>query len=211
MKSEVDKVIERLLHADDDFLIEVGRLTLLFSRIEDDLVESIVFLASTTNNEQIKSEATRKRIAQLRLLEKRDFLKRVVADVGRFYDVDHTRVIKVLDELGNLNRLRRSIVHGFIRWSVADEQPVFVDSHSHSVPGWPRNVAETNVKVISWLQDLWREQGVLCRSVMLAYDRLADQLLNRPNLPPQFRELFESLKRKAADVLEKPDAEPEQS
>ena len=64
---------------------------------------------------------------ELRLREKRNLVKTMVGELSRFYAVDAARVLQHLDELGNLNRVRRTIVHGFIRWSSDKQQAVFLD------------------------------------------------------------------------------------
>ena len=197
----VDQVVAEILHAEDGFLSEIGRLTLLFSRIEDLLIHHAVELAQIGSNKELQEVAVSTGIAQLRMLEKRDFLKRVVAEIGRFYDVDHSRVCKVLDELGNLNRLRRTVVHGWIRWSVADQMPILVDSHGQSVPAWPTDLAGLNLKVLNWISRYCTEQRILGRDVLRAYNALADKLLRKPRVPPELQVLIRKLKTDFADDL----------
>jgi hypothetical protein len=74
MQTQNDRVIAEILHAEDVFLIEVGRLTLLFSRIEDCLVNDARLLASLSEDEELKEEAEAPALLHLRVLEKRDFL-----------------------------------------------------------------------------------------------------------------------------------------
>ncbi len=127
MISDADRVIGEILRADDLFLSEIGRLTLAFSFIEESLASNAVDLLQIMSDNEM-SETAVKKITQLRILEKRDFLKKVYGDLSRFYDIDHGRIGKILDELGNINRLRRAVVHGWIRWSTARENPVLIDS-----------------------------------------------------------------------------------
>jgi hypothetical protein len=194
MQTDADRVISDILHADERLLTEIGRLTLLFSRIEDYLVHHAVELAQIGNDKELQQAATATRLAQLRTLEKRDFLKRVVAEIGRFYRVDHSRVCRNLDEFGNINRLRRSVVHGWIRWSELDKKPVLVDSHDQSVPAWPRDVADLNLKVLQWLQSYHSGLGALMLDVQRAYEAFAGTLLQRANLPPAVKVFLERLK-----------------
>ena len=112
----------------DDWPIELGRLTLLFARIEEALAGAAVELGEISSNDDPPPRSGRPEVMQLRLLDKRNLLKTVVVEMSRFYDVDSTRVPQLLDQLGGLNRFRRIIVHGFIRWSASERRPVFVDS-----------------------------------------------------------------------------------
>jgi hypothetical protein len=66
MKMHADRVIADILHAEDRFLIEVGRLTLLFSRIEDCLVDDARQLAELSEDEKLKEEAAAPAIVSLR-------------------------------------------------------------------------------------------------------------------------------------------------
>ena len=134
------------------------------------------------------------------MLEKRDFLKRIIAEIGRFYHIDHSRACKVLDELGDINRLRRSIVHGWVRWSMSEKKPVLVDSHGHSVPAWPTDVADLNLKVLNWLERYCAEQLSLVRDVLRAYNSSADRLLRRPNVPLAIQGLLRKVKTDPADL-----------
>ena len=54
MQTHADRVVAEILHAEDDFLIEIGRLTLLFSRIEDCLVNDARQLAPLSEDERLK-------------------------------------------------------------------------------------------------------------------------------------------------------------
>lgn len=199
MENNADQVVAAILRSDDRFLIEVGRLTLLFSRIEDSLVHDTLELVKCCS-EKMQEAAVSPTIVQLRILEKRDLLKRVVADVCCFYDVDHTALGKILDELSNINRLRRAIVHGWIRWSVADERPILVDSHGRSVPAWPADVANLNLKVLDWLQRYYAELRALMQDVLNAYDTLADKLLKHSKAFPEVQALFRKLKTDFAEL-----------
>jgi hypothetical protein len=171
MQTQKDRVIGEILRAEDLFLIEVGRLTLLFSRIEDCLVNDARLLASLSEDKELKREAWAPILPQLRLLEKRDFLKRVYADVARYHTVDQRRLDGILDELGNINRLRRTIVHGWIRWSEGEQQPVLVDGRGQSVRAWPEDVLNINMKVLAWFPDsIWATRS-LCAPLKRARRR----------------------------------------
>jgi hypothetical protein len=194
VQNDPDLVIAQILHADDDFLAEVGRLTLLFSRIEDCLAHDALELLVFSSDKAQESSASTS-VEQLRIMEKRDLLKRVAAEIGRFYGVDHSRLTKVLDELGNINRLRRTIVHGWIRWSVSDEGPVLVDSHGQSVPAWPADVLDLNLKLLDWIRKYYAEQLALMEGVLSAYDAKAEKLLQHSKAPPHIQALLRNLKR----------------
>lgn len=200
MQTHNDHVIAEILHAEDLFLIEVGRLTLLFSRIEDCLVNDARLLASLSEAEELKEEAAAPALLHLRVLEKRDFLKRVYADIARYYGVDHRRLDSILDELGNVNRLRRTIVHGWIRWSEVEQRPVLVDSRGQSVPAWPQDVLDINMKVLAWYQIYYEEQRAVMGAVMDAYKGLAERLAAHPNLPPAVQELITHIKARAGET-----------
>ena len=119
MQNDADLSVAQILQAEESFLIEIGRLTMLFGRIEDALVHDAAEFAQIGNDKTLQEASVSPKLLQSRILEKREFLKRVTTEIGRFYDVDCKGVYAVLDELGNINKLRRSIVHGWIRWSVA--------------------------------------------------------------------------------------------
>ncbi len=193
MQTDADRVVAAILHADDLFLIEVGRLTLLFSRIEDCPANDYRHLAMLSGDEKLKEEAAGPALLHLRILEKRDFLKRVYADIAGYHGVDHGRLASVLGELGNINRLRRTIVHGWIRWSDAAQQPVFIDGRGQSVPAWPNDVLDINMKVLAWLQNYYQEQRAVMCAVMDAYKQFTEQLSARPNLPSAIRDLISKL------------------
>ncbi len=198
MENDTDRIVAGILRADDLFLMEVGRLTLLFSSIEDRLVndaQDLLELISNSNKEMYKDAVSN--MAKLRMLEKRDLLTRLCGEIGRFYQVDHSRVAGILAELGNLNRFRRAAVHGSIRWLAREQKPAFVDSHGHSFPAWPHEVADLNLKVLNWVKEYCSEQAALMRSVMRAYAALADRLLRRPTLPASIQELLQELKARA--------------
>jgi len=194
MRNDVDRAIERILHANDQFLVEIGRLVLVFSSIEDCLVQDALELVRLTSDQKLRELAVRTKIEGLRIQDKRDFLKRVAAEIGRFYDVDHSRFSRVLDEFGSINRLRRSVVHGWIRWSMTDEKPILVDSHGDSVPAWPTDVLDLNLKVLNWQKRCRAEQLGLMRNVLRAYEAFADRFLRQPGTPPELRALFTKLK-----------------
>jgi hypothetical protein len=193
MEHDADRVVAEILHADEGFLVEIGRLTLLFSRIEDRLVHDTLELAKVSS-EKAEQNTAPKTVAQLRILEKRDLLKRAVGEIGRYYSVDHSRLDRILDELSNINRIRRTVVHGWIRWSAADERPILVDSRGQSVPAWPANVADLNLKVLDWLKRYYTEQHALMRQVLDTYDALADRLLRHPKATPAIQALVRKLK-----------------
>jgi hypothetical protein len=174
-------------------LAAIGRLTLLFSGIEDQLVHDALELAQISReseSQQVSDSALR----QLRILEKRDFLKRVIAEIGGFYEVDCRRVHQILDKLGNINSLRRSVVHGWIRWSPADKKPVLIDSHGRALPAWPHDVLGLNIQVLNWRETYSKSQEALMREILRAYNRFADRLLQRPGLPPALIPLMARLK-----------------
>ena len=177
--TEADVVVASILHADDDFLIEVGRLTLLFARVEDALAQGAIQLAELAFNGEPQTQAEQQKVMHLRLLDKRNLLKARVAEAGRFYDVDCTRVLQILDDLGNLNKLRRTIIHGFVRWSSCDKRPVFLDSHGSTASAWPWDVLDVNQKVLAWFLDYCNELHGFLRAVMEAIDHFAERLLNR--------------------------------
>jgi len=198
MANDADRVVSDILRADDCFLGEVGRLTLLFNDIEDRLAHDVLDLLQVMGRGDVEGNSLLE-VQQLRMLEKRDFLKQVCADISHFYSVDHNRVVKILDELGSINRLRRAVVHGWIRWSAADEKPVFVDSHGQSISAWPNDLAGLNLKVLSWIREYYSEQAALLRAVLHAYETFADRLLGYPKLSPEIQALLGQLKAKAAD------------
>jgi len=179
METDANRVVAEILRADDTFLIEVGRLTLLFSHIEDLLVQNVLWLLEIVDDTRAREEAV-SNIPNLRVLEKRDYLRRLCSEIGRFYDVDYSRVGKVLDDLGNINRLRRTVVHGWIRWSQAEEMPIFTDSHGHSSVASSESVADLNIKVLNWVRQYCSEQAALMRSVLCAYDSF--KLLRCPKI-----------------------------
>jgi len=192
VQNDADRAVADILLADDEFLALVGKLALLFSCIEDSLVHDFRELNRIIDNEPRMSPASQ--LEQLRILEKRDCLKRVVADIGHFYDVDCTEVRRLLDELGNLNRLRRSVVHGWIRWSKDEEKPIFIDSHGNSLPAWHQDIAELNIRVLNWQTAYYEAQATLGSQVLRAYNGFADRLLQRPNLPLEIVNLVRRLK-----------------
>jgi len=161
MESEADRIVAEILRADESFLIEIGRSTLLFSRVEECLARDALTLGQISEDKELREAAVPATVARLRMLEKRDFLKRVVAEIGRYYDVDHSRVREILDEFGNINRHRKFVVHGWIRWSFADKKPMFVGSHGHSEPAWPDDVLDLNLKILNWLQRYSAGQAAL--------------------------------------------------
>jgi hypothetical protein len=194
METPADRVVAEILRAEDLFLIEVGRLTLLFSRIEDCLVNDARQLAALSEDEKLKEEAASPALVQMRVLEKRDFLKRVYVDIARYYAVDHCRVDRILNELGNINKLRRTVVHGWIRWSEADKKPVMVDSRGQTIPAWPKDVLDLNMKVLAWYEAYYEEQLVVMASVMAAYRSFVERLSGHPKLHPALQELTKELK-----------------
>jgi hypothetical protein len=200
MQTHADRVIAEILHAEDLFLIEIGRLTLLFSRIEDCLVNDARQLARLSEDESLKEEAAAPELLRLRVLEKRDFLKRVHADIARYHGVDHRRLDGILDELGNINRLRRTIVHGWIRWSGAEQRPVLVDSRGQSVPAWPNDVLDINMKVLAWYRDYYEEQRAIMGAVMDTYKQLAERLASYPKPPPAVQELIAHIKARVEEA-----------
>jgi len=199
MENDADRVVAEILHADDRFLVEIGRLTLLFSRIEDCLVHDTLELA-IISSEKAEQATLPRTVPQLRILEKRDLLKRVVSEIGRYYCVDDSRLRRILDELSNINRLRRTIVHGWIRWSAADKKPILVDSHGQSIPAWPADVIDLNRKVLHWLERYYAEQHALTRQILAAYDALADRLLRHSKAPPALQALFRRLKTNVTEL-----------
>ena len=198
MENDVDQIVGAILRADDQFLIEIGRFAQLFGQIEDCLVRDALYLLQFSSDKELKEGAVSTTIAQLRMSEKRDFLKRIVADMSRFYTVDHGRVSKVLDEFGDINQLRRTVVHGRIRWSVVDGKPIFIDSRGHVVPAWPDDLADLNLQVLNWLQRYNSELSALMRAVLRAYDNFADRLLRHPKLPSKYQPLLRGLKQQVA-------------
>lgn len=155
------------------------------------------------SDDKLKEEAASTVLVQSRILEKRDFLKRVLADMSRYYNLDYSRVGKILDELGGINRLRRTVVHGWIRWSAADGQPILVDSHGNSAPAWPLDVANLNLKVLDWFQKYSSEQIALLRAVLGAYDALADRCLGH-KLSAENEALLRNMKAKIAEMIYEP-------
>lgn len=200
MQTHADRVVAEILQAEDPFLIEVGRLTLLFSRIEECLVSDARLLASLSEDEELRNEAAAPALLYLRVLEKRDFLKRAYADVARCYNVDHSRLSSVLDELGNINRLRRTIVHGWIRWSEIEQGPVLVDIRGQSVPAWPQEILDINMKVVDWHRNYYEAQRAVMEAVMDTYKGLAERLAAHPNLPPVLMELIAHIMAKAGET-----------
>ncbi len=125
-----------------------------------------------------------------------------MADTGRFYDVDTGRVSKMLDEFGRLNRLRRTVGHGWIRWHASNNRPILMDSQGDSVSAWPEDLADLNLKVLNWVQEYYAAQAALGRAVLHAYNSFADRLLQHPKVPPQLQALLHELKRKAEENLQ---------
>jgi hypothetical protein len=197
-KNDATRIVSQILRADDMFLAEIGRLTFLFSEIEDRLAHDALELSQFGSDKEDMNRDRASHNVQLRILEKRDYLKGVWVDLGRFYDLDLTRISTILDELGNLNRLRRAVVHGWIRWSVPDEEPVFVDSHGHSIPAF--DVADVNLKVLNWMQEYNAEQARLLRGALQAYVSFADRLLRYPRLRPSAQALLRELKARAMNL-----------
>jgi hypothetical protein len=209
MNTEADHLIASILHANDDFLIEVGRLTLLFARIEDALALGIFQLAEVVSKGELLVPAERQKVMQLRLLDKRKLLKNLVVELSRFYVVDCTRVLEILDDLGDLNKVRRTVVHGFIRWSSSDERPVFLDSHGNNASAWPWDVSDANQEVMTWSVKYYKELGSVLRAVLETIDHFADRLLNQHRFDSKTRGLIRSLKSQVADSLREGDAEAE--
>jgi hypothetical protein len=200
MESDANRVIAQILRADDPFVTEVGRLTLIFSCIEDSLSHDALELAQIVDDKHKEIwRAKVSKMPQFRILDKRDVLRHLYKYVGHFYGVDYSRVNEILGELGNINRLRRVVVHGWIRWSVANEEPIFVDSHGESVPASPTDVAGLNLRALNWVCEYHLEQAGLMRAALRAYDALADRLLRRPRLSCDTKALFRKLKTKASD------------
>jgi hypothetical protein len=191
--NDADRIAAQILRADEMFLAEIGRLTQLFSEIENWLVRDTLELSRLTSDKEMSGEAV-SHLTRLRILEKRDVLKRAWRDIGRFYDADPTRVDKALDELGNVNRLRRAVVHGWIRWSVPDEEPVFVESHGGSLP--VRDLADVNSKVLNWMHGYSSSQAAVLRAVLHSYDAFADRLLGHRSVPANAQALLRELKAK---------------
>jgi hypothetical protein len=153
-----------------------------------------VSLAEISSDDELKADPLWNRVAELRLLEKRDLLKRVVSSIGRYDDIDHRHVDNVLIEFGNINRLRRTIVHGWIRWSAAEKRPLLTDSRGQSIPAWPQDVMDLTLRVVRWHQDYYEALEGLMTGTLQAYNAFADKLLERPKLPPELRALFQRLK-----------------
>ncbi|HEY6342444.1 MAG TPA: hypothetical protein VIY49_13195 [Bryobacteraceae bacterium] len=194
MGHDIDRIVSEALGTDDDYLSLVGRLTLLFSKIEDRFVHDALFLAETSCDENLKVDADPTKIAQLRIPEKVDSLKRGIKKIGRYYGLDYGRVSTVLNEFADIYRLRRVVVHGSIRWSMAEEKPMFVDSRSNTVRASHTDLADLNVKVLGWIQQYNTEMALLMRGVLRAYDGFADGLVRRAK-SPEFQHLLRGLKR----------------
>jgi len=195
--NDADRVAAGILRANDAVLAEIGRITVLFSYIEDCLVHDALELARIGGDNELQEAAVSTRLEQLRVMEKRNFLKQVVAEIGRFHGVDHRRVHDILDDFGDIYRRRRSIVHGWIRWSEDRGTIIFVDSHGTSVP--VAEVADLNMKVLEWIEQYYAEQRTLMRDVLGAYNSFADRFLQHPRTPPVLRTLLEKLNTDFAD------------
>ncbi len=209
MSTDADVAVSSILHADDDFLIELGRLTLLFARIEEALAGAAVELGEISSNDDPPPRSGRPEVMQLRLLDKRNLLKTVVVEMSRFYDVDSTRVPQLLDQLGGLNRFRRIIVHGFIRWSASERRPVFVDSRGSATSAWPWDVLSTNQKALQWYLDFCEALSAFLSAVLRACGSFAERLLTHPRLDSRTREWLTALKSQVADDLGGLDAKTE--
>ncbi|MGP0075200.1 MAG: hypothetical protein ACLPWF_25085 [Bryobacteraceae bacterium] len=116
MENDADRIVAEILRADDLFLAEVGRLTLLCSYVEDCLRSDALRLRQLISDERIKEEEAT-RVGKLRILEKRDLVRVECSRISRYYGVDDNQVGKILDEFGNINRLRRTVMHGWIRFA----------------------------------------------------------------------------------------------
>ena len=190
----MNRVVSDMLHSDDDYLVLVGKLTLLFSEVEERFVHDALFLAEMSADATLKADAEPSRISRLRVLEKRDFLKRAIVETGRYYDLDPRRVVAVLNEFTNLHKIRRVVVHGSIRWSMTDERPVFVDNRGEAIPASHSDLANLNARLLSWFADYNAEMAAVMRDVLKAYEGLAERLLLRaksPELQALFREFKE--------------------
>jgi hypothetical protein len=193
METDADVIIKRILHAQDDFLIEIGRLTLLFSHIEDALATDARLMAAMTGDTQLQSEAESPLFLQ-RVLDKRDFVKKVVAEVARYYGADASQLLRTLDELGNLQRLRRTVVHGWIRWSAAEEAPVFVDSRGATQSAWPWDVLAVSSKVIDWHMRLRDEQSAFVDQIRRALAACFDTVCSHKGCPPNVQKRLAELR-----------------
>ena len=59
-------------------------------------------------------------------------------------------------------------MHGWIRWSEAEQRPVLVDSHGQSVPAWPNDVLDINMKVLGWYRNYYAEQRAVSSTPTVA-------------------------------------------
>ena len=90
-------------------------------------------------------------------------------------------------------------MHGWIRWSEIEQRPVLADSCGQSVPAWPRDVLDTNMKVLEWYRNYYEAQLAVMGAVMDAYQGLAERLAAQPNLPPVLQELIAHINAKAGE------------
>jgi hypothetical protein len=197
MDSNADSAIGQIVRADDLFLTEVGRLTLLFSYIEDCLRHDVLRLQRLNSDLEEQGKDAASKIAQLRILDKRDRLKQECLGIGQFYRVDVSRVGKILDELGDINRIRRTVVHGSVRWSVADNGPVFVDSRGNSSPAWHKDIGDLNLRILQWVHEYHSELATLLRGAQSAIDGFAERLLQEARLPTTARTILADWRTKS--------------
>jgi hypothetical protein len=198
---DADRLLAQILRADDDFLMEVGRLTLLFAEIEYGLARSVLQLADLASKHEFLEPAEKEKVMRARIPEKRKLVKMMVAELGRFYAVDGTKVLRKLDELENVSKLRNAIVHGSLHWSAADQQAVFLDSHGKTASAWPSDLLSTSQKAIEWFADYSFELAAFGRAILKAIDGFTERLLNHPRLPSESRQLLLSLKLQVSGQL----------
>jgi len=158
MSVEANRILGSTLQQDDGFLTEVGRLTSLFTRVEGLLVESAKGFVRVIDTPELHAQAKSTKLLRLRFVDKLQLVRAIVVEVGRFYNVDPAPLLRLLDQLGGLNQLRRIVVHGSLVCDEDDSHPMFVDGRGNTTSAWLWDVLTINQQVLDWYAEYNNEQ-----------------------------------------------------
>ena len=133
-------------------------MTSLFTRVEGLLVESAKGFVRVIDTPELHVQAKSTKLLPLRFVDKLQLVRAIVVEVGRFYNVDHAPLLRLLDQLACLNQLRRIVVHGSLVWDEDDSHPMFVDGRGNTTSAWPWDVITINQQVLDWYAEYNNEQ-----------------------------------------------------
>jgi hypothetical protein len=164
----------------DDKLKEIGRLTLVFARLEEAIALDCEILLLRPELRGFHSE---KGILEKHLTEKLDLDKRLVIAVGCLHSVETQEIEKILTQVRELGERRNAVIHGQLS-SNADGQIVFRNRG--------KQIAAESATLGMLTRDLL-EMRVSCAEAFAAFYR------RLPNCGPSFTHDHEE---KLAAVLE---------